>query len=141
MSLRPRENETSVFSWTLVRQTAATLLVEFTPIYCPPVARQARVTGTVTLHVTVGSHGLVTGVDVASGHPFLAEAAKQPVLNWKFASLKNSSDFQIECVFAFHGILEDGSCGATFVPAPQQIRIETSAAMGRGKPVARCGQL
>src|SRR5207248_469259 len=53
------------------------------PVY-PPLARQARIQGDVYLQASTGADGLVTNVDVVSGHPLLVPAAIDAVKQWLF---------------------------------------------------------
>ena len=53
------------------------------PLY-PQIARLARITGTVELMVHVGRDGNVLSVQVLSGSPLLAGAAKQAVEKWRY---------------------------------------------------------
>ena len=55
------------------------------PIY-PPVANQARIQGVVKLKLGLSADGGVVTVDVISGHPALAKAAKANALMWRFAA-------------------------------------------------------
>jgi TonB family protein len=57
------------------------------PFY-PPLCRQARISGTVTLHFTVNEKGETTDVEVSGGHQLLRDAAIESVQNWKFAWAK-----------------------------------------------------
>jgi TonB family protein len=52
-----------------------------TPIY-PPLAKAARVQGTVQLSVQIGPDGTVQDVQLISGHPLLAQAAIDAVKQW-----------------------------------------------------------
>ncbi len=50
----------------------------------PQIARAARISGTVELMVLVGRDGRVLSVEVLSGSPLLAAAAKQAVEQWRY---------------------------------------------------------
>lgn len=50
----------------------------------PTAARQMNVKGQVTLEATIGPDGRVTAVKIVSGHPLLAQAAKQAVAEWRY---------------------------------------------------------
>ena len=54
------------------------------PTY-PPMARQARVEGTVILEATISSSGHVTDVKVLRGIPLLDRAAVDAVREWKYS--------------------------------------------------------
>ena len=53
------------------------------PVY-PPLAKQARIQGTVQLTVSIGPDGAVTDVQVISGHPLLVDAAVEAVKQWVY---------------------------------------------------------
>lgn len=53
------------------------------PVY-PQIARVARIAGTVELMVLVGRDGSVLSVQVLSGSPLLATAAKEAVEKWRY---------------------------------------------------------
>jgi TonB family protein len=53
------------------------------PIY-PPLAKQARIQGTVRFNVVIGPEGNVLSSNVISGHPLLVEAASDAVRQWRY---------------------------------------------------------
>ena len=53
------------------------------PFY-PPLARQARVEGQVSLRFTVDEKGATVDIEVMSGHKLLREAAIENLQSWKF---------------------------------------------------------
>ena len=53
------------------------------PVY-PPLARQARIQGTVVLHAVISKDGSITGLNLVSGHPMLAPAAIDAVKQWRY---------------------------------------------------------
>jgi TonB family protein len=61
-----------------IRQPVTTnseVITKLSPPIYPPLALQARITGTVELNVTVRRDGSVESVTVVSGHPMLCDAA------------------------------------------------------------------
>lgn len=54
------------------------------PVF-PPIARQARISGTVKLEALIGKDGTVQNLKVISGHPLLSQAAIQAVQQWRYA--------------------------------------------------------
>jgi periplasmic protein TonB len=60
------------------------LIRKVDPVY-PDLAIRARISGDVRLEAVVDEEGHVTSLQVMSGHPFLVEAAKQAVLQWKYS--------------------------------------------------------
>ena len=59
------------------------LVHQVKPSY-PPLARQARIQGTVVLQAVIGKDGNIQGLKVVSGHPMLAPAALEAVKQWKY---------------------------------------------------------
>jgi TonB family protein len=53
------------------------------PAY-PPLARQARILGTVRFTAIIGGDGRVLNLQLVSGHPLLVEAARQAVMQWLY---------------------------------------------------------
>jgi len=68
----------------------------------PPLARQARIVGTVVARVTVGQDGMVKQVDVLKGHPLLDQSVKDGLRGWKFeVQLGPERSFDLTCDFSF----------------------------------------
>lgn len=61
----------------------ALLIRRVAPVY-PPLARQARIQGTVMLKIVINKDGDVRDVQLISGHPMLAPAAIEAVKQWKY---------------------------------------------------------
>ena len=61
----------------------ALLIKKVPPVY-PPLARQARIQGTVILKIVINKAGDVRDVQLFSGHPMLAPAAIDAVNQWKY---------------------------------------------------------
>jgi len=59
------------------------LIHQVKPSY-PPLARQARIQGTVVLQAVIGKDGNIQNLKVVSGHPMLAPAALEAVKLWKY---------------------------------------------------------
>jgi len=53
------------------------------PVY-PPLARQARISGTVELTGVIGVDGRIRELQVVNGHPLLARAALEAVRQWVY---------------------------------------------------------
>lgn len=53
------------------------------PVY-PPLARQARIQGTVKLTAIIAKDGTIQELQVMSGHPLLIQSAIQAVKQWKY---------------------------------------------------------
>jgi periplasmic protein TonB len=55
------------------------------PLVYPPVAKAARVSGTVNVQVVVDETGKVVSASAVSGHPLLRQAAQQAAYGWRFS--------------------------------------------------------
>lgn len=53
------------------------------PVY-PPLARQARIQGTVVLRAIISRDGRIDNLQLLSGHPMLAPAAIEAVKQWRY---------------------------------------------------------
>lgn len=62
---------------------ATNLITKVQPVY-PPLAKQARVQGTVRFTATIGKDGKVQNLDLVSGEPILADAAREAVQQWVY---------------------------------------------------------
>jgi periplasmic protein TonB len=63
--------------------TSGLLIRKVNPNY-PPLARQARISGTVVLHAVISKDGSIENLSLVSGHPMLAPAAIDAVKQWKY---------------------------------------------------------
>jgi len=59
------------------------LIRKVNPVY-PPLARQARISGTVVLRAVISKDGSIENLALVSGHPMLAPAAIDAVKQWKY---------------------------------------------------------
>jgi TonB family protein len=59
------------------------LIARVDPVY-PPLAKQARIQGTVRFQIVIGADGRVQDVQLVSGHPLLVEAARDAVQQWVY---------------------------------------------------------
>jgi len=85
---------------------AARLVKTVQPVY-PSLAKQARISGTVTLHAIISTDGRVLSLEVLSGHPMLTQAAMDAVRQWEYQpTLLNGEpvevDTTIEVVFTLN---------------------------------------
>jgi periplasmic protein TonB len=66
------------------------------PTY-PPLARQARIQGTVVLQAQISKSGDIENLQLVSGHPMLAPAAIEAVKQWKYKPyLLNGEPVEVE---------------------------------------------
>ena len=59
------------------------LIRKVQPTY-PPLARQARIQGTVVLQAEISKEGAIQNLQLISGHPMLAPAAIEAVKQWRY---------------------------------------------------------
>jgi protein TonB len=59
------------------------LIRKVTPNY-PPLARQARIQGTVVLQAEISKEGTIQNLQLISGHPMLAPSAIEAVKQWRY---------------------------------------------------------
>lgn len=59
------------------------LVKKVEPVY-PPLARQARIQGTVVLRALIGKDGSIESLTMESGHPMLVPAAIDAVKQWQY---------------------------------------------------------
>jgi TonB family protein len=81
----------------------ANLIRKVQPDY-PPLAKAARVQGSVEFRVTIGKDGHVENIELMRGHPLLVNAAKDALMQWVYRpTLLNGApvDVQTEVVVRF----------------------------------------
>jgi protein TonB len=61
----------------------ANLIRKVTPVY-PPLAKSARVQGTVEFTAIIGKDGTIRELKLIRGHPLLVNAAKEAVQQWRY---------------------------------------------------------
>jgi protein TonB len=62
---------------------AAKLIKQVQPVY-PPLARQARIQGTVIFTAIIGVDGRIQNLTLVSGHPLLVPAAQEAIKQWVY---------------------------------------------------------
>ena len=76
--------------------TQGLLVKRVQPSY-PPLARQARIQGTVVLQAQISKTGEIENLQLISGHPMLAPAAIEAVKQWKYRPyLLNGEPVEVE---------------------------------------------
>lgn len=87
---------------------AASLIHQVPPIY-PPLARQARIQGTVRFDATIGEDGRVANLQLVSGHPLLVAAAQQAAEQWVYKpTLLNGQPVRVITNIDINFTLSDG---------------------------------
>jgi protein TonB len=72
------------------------LLQKTTPVY-PPIAKAARVSGTVVLMATISKQGTIENLHVVSGPAMLQQAAMDAVRTWRYRPyLLNNDPVEVE---------------------------------------------
>ncbi len=61
----------------------AMLVYQPKPVY-PPLAKQARIQGTVKFTAIIGRDGTIQNLTLVSGHPLLVQAATEAVKQWRY---------------------------------------------------------
>ena len=75
------------------------------PVY-PPLARTARIQGTVVLRAIISKEGTIENLQVVSGHPMLVPAALAAVRQWRYRPyLLNSEPIEVETQVTVNFIL------------------------------------
>lgn len=79
-------------------------LARFVAPSYPPLARQAMISGTVSLTLSVSSDGSVIDIKVnSSGHPLLAQEAESTVRQWSFHPWLRQRSVSVMMYFGFSG--------------------------------------
>ncbi len=66
------------------------------PVY-PPLAKQARISGTVELNAVIGKDGTVQDLKVVKGHPLLVQSALDAVKQWRYKpTLLNGEPVEVQ---------------------------------------------
>ncbi len=76
---------------------AAGMLIQKAPAAYPPVAKSARVSGTVELHATISKNGTIKDLHVVSGPAMLRQAAVDAVRTWRYKPYRlNNEPTEVE---------------------------------------------
>ena len=67
------------------------LVYKVAPVY-PPLARQARIQGTVILRIIINKMGEVRDTQLVTGHPMLAPAAVEAVKKWRYIPYESEGE-------------------------------------------------
>lgn len=87
------------------------LINKVDPVY-PPLAKQARIQGSVILQVVISKSGDVENVQLFSGHPLLAPAAIDAVKQWRYKPyLLNGEPVEVETRVRVNFTLAEGVAG------------------------------
>jgi len=88
--------------------TQGLLLRKVQPAY-PPLARQARIQGSVLLQAEISKDGTIENLHLISGHPMLAPAAIEAVKQWKYKPyILNGEPVEVETQITVNFTLSGG---------------------------------
>ncbi len=92
---------------TISSGVAVGMLIETTPPVYPPIAKVARVSGTVELQAIISKSGMIRDLHVVSGPPMLQQAAVDAVQTWRYRPYKlNNQPVEIETTIDVNFVLE-----------------------------------
>ena len=87
---------------------AGLLIRKVQPAY-PPLARQARIQGTVLLQAEISKEGTIENLRLISGHPMLAPSAIEAVKQWKYRPyILNGEPVEVETQITVNFTLSGG---------------------------------
>ena len=88
--------------------TAGHIIHRVPPFY-PPIAKKARVQGTVVIHAIIGKDGTVNSPTIVSGPEMLRQSALDAVRQWKYQPyLLNGTPVEVETTLSIDFALADG---------------------------------
>ena len=86
----------------------ANLVHRVQPAY-PPLARAARIQGTVVLQAIISKNGTIQNLQVLNGHPMLVRAAIDAVQQWRYRPyFLNGEPVEVETQITVNFILSGG---------------------------------
>ena len=86
----------------------ALLVRKVAPVY-PPLARQARIQGTVVLSIVISKDGEVRDTKLVSGHPMLSPAAIEAVKQWRYKPyISDDKPVEVETIVRVGFRMADG---------------------------------
>jgi TonB family protein len=98
------------------------LMRKVPPVY-PPLARQARIQGTVVLSIVISKEGEVRETKLVSGHPMLAPAAIEAVKQWRYKPyVLDDKPVEVETIVRVGFRMPDYSAMSSARGAPQDSR-------------------
>jgi TonB family protein len=115
----PGEVQKSISRIRISGEVAEAQLVQrIDPVY-PPIAKVAKVSGTVVLHVVIGKDGVVQQVEFVSGPQLLLKAAMDAVKQWRYKpTLLNGQPVEVETtVPVVFSLNDDSQSNASATPS------------------------
>jgi TonB family protein len=121
--------------------TEGRLLTRVQPVY-PPLARQARIQGTVVLKAIISREGSIENLTVVSGHPFLVPAALDAVKQWKYRPyFFNDEPVEVDTEISVNFALSSSVPPATSTNAPSGSLPDGVVGSAVSSPPANSAQL
>src|ERR1051326_5109869 len=85
------------------------LIRKVEPTY-PPIAKTARIQGSVVLHAIISKQGTIENLQVISGHPMLTQSAVEAVKQWKYRPYMLSGEpVEVDTTITVNFTLSGGS--------------------------------
>lgn len=102
------------------------LVRKVAPVY-PPLARQARIQGTVVLRIVIDKEGAVRDPQIVSGHPMLSPAAIEAVKQWRYGrNISDDKPVEVETVVRVSFKMADGP----EIDAPRRLQQDSARTEG-----------
>ena len=95
------------------RKNSAVVLDELSPPVYPPLARYARITGSVEVKIEIRKDGSVASQQVITGHPILKLAAMASIQKSRFVCSGCSEEVTSYSLTFTFSLRENGHCGVT----------------------------
>lgn len=90
----------------LIPTVEGTIVTSFVEVSYPPLARMARIQGSVVVRVTLDDAGKVVSADVMTGHPLLVRVVLPNARKWRFRPNRTKI-----AVIVYDFQLAEGTCG------------------------------
>ncbi len=95
-AVMPKQPSAAAAPLRISHMSEGDLIRKVLPIY-PPLARNARIQGSVVLQATISKNGAIKNLRVVSGHPMLVQAAIDAVRQWRYRPyLLNHEPVEVE---------------------------------------------
>ena len=106
----PPPPATASASILVSQEVSQGLLVKQVPPVYPPLARQARIHGTVVLRAIIAKDGSVENLELVSGHPMLVNAAIDAVRQWQYKPyVLNGAAVEVQTTINVNFLLADNT--------------------------------
>jgi TonB family protein len=124
---RKKASAQNIYGESLFAGRTDLQLISAIPLIYPPIARQIRIAGTVVARISVSSAGLVSNVEVLSGHPILKSQVDENLKQWQFEPQPgNGIVFDLECQFRLSGLETEKPLQTISVTEPLHIIVSVT---------------